>query len=50
MILKVFLPSDPIEEDHIAYSDPAKKQMEWVFGRIGECRGWIPVLDLEEIK
>ncbi|MBR7129655.1 MAG: DUF5016 domain-containing protein [Tidjanibacter sp.] len=50
MILKVFLPSDPIEEDRIAYSDPAKKQMEWVFGRIGDCRGWIPVLDLEEIK
>lgn len=50
MILKVFLPSDPIEEDRIAYSDPAKQQMEWVFGRIGECRGWIPMLDLEEIK
>ncbi len=50
MVLKVFLPSDPIEADHIAYSDPAKQQMEWVFGRIGECRGWIPVLDLEEDK
>ncbi len=50
MVLKVFLPSDPIEEDIIAYSDPAKQQMEWVFGRIGECRGWIPVLDLEEYK
>lgn len=50
MILKVFLPSDPIEEDRIAYNDPAKQQMEWVFGRIGECRGWIPVLDLVEDK
>ena len=50
MILKVFLPSDPIEEDHIAYSDPAKQQMEWVFGRIGECRGWVPMLDLVEDK
>lgn len=48
MVLKVFLPSDPIEEDRIAYNDPAKQQMEWVFGRIGTCRGWIPMLDLKE--
>ena len=48
--LPIFLPRDPDNWDIQCYERLEKKEMEWVFGRIQEARGWITNMNLQNLE